>query len=224
MKELKRSKELDVATKYARKLAKGILFTGRTVGSVANLVLNPFAKVGLAYKTGNLIYKGTGLLGGAKTIVQGGQAITKIPNVLKGVKNTQSYKNAEVTRMKDMFQSSSFKTAARDIQRNYPSKFTSSGTDLKGLPLINKQKLVVKDATKQANTAILKERQVFTQIGRGIGSGVKTGVHTYGLIKGSTLLSGPQSPVKDSNALEKRILKSKEFTDREFNRILNLKK
>jgi hypothetical protein len=223
MKELQRTKGLDAATKYARKLAKGIIFTGKTVGSVANVLLNPFSKVGLVYKGGNLIYKGAGLLGGAKQVVQGGRAIGNLPNVLKGVKNTQSYKNAETALLKDMYQSSSFKTAARDIQARFPSKFTQSGSDLKGLPAINTQKLVVKDATKQANTAILRERQVFTQIGRGIGSGVKTGVHTYGLIKAPSLLSGSQSPVtKDLDALEKRRKKAKDFNDKEYNRLLNL--
>lgn len=219
MKELKRSKSLDVTTKYAAKAWDITKKTVKVGGSVANVVLNPFAKVGLAYKAGNLLYKGTGLLGGAKAVVQGGRAISRMPNALRGVKNTQSYKNAEVARMKDLYQSSSFKTAARDIQRNYPSKFTSSASKN-----ITRQKSVVKDATKQANTALLKERQVFTQIGRGIGSGVKTGVHTQGLIKGYTLLSGPQSPVKDSDALEKRRLKSKDLIDKEYNRILNLKK
>tara|TARA_R110000803_G_scaffold169311_1_gene232296 strand:+ start:82 stop:747 length:666 start_codon:yes stop_codon:yes gene_type:complete len=221
MKELKRSKGLDVTTKYAVKLLRGGIKTAKVVGSVANLVLNPFAKVGLAYKGGKLLYKGAGLLGGAKTIVQGGRAITKMPNALRGVKNTQSYKNAEVARIKDMYQSSSFRTAARDIQSRFPSKFTQSGSDLKGLPAINTQKLVVKDATKQANTALLKERQVFTQIGRGIGSGVKTGVHTYGLIKGSNLLSGPQSPVKDSDALRKRKEKSDKLIEKQYKRLIN---
>ena len=221
MKELKRSKSLDVTTKYAVKLLRGGIKTAKVIGSVANVVLNPFGKVGLAYKGGNLLYKGAGLLGGAKTIVQGGRAITKIPNALKGVKNTQSYKNAEVARIKDMYQSSSFKTAARDIQKNYPGKFTSSGTNLKGLPLINKQKSVVIDATKQANTALLKERQVFTQIGRGIVSSFKTGVHTYGLIKGSTLLFGQQSPVKETDAMKKRIIKSNDLTEKKYKSLIN---
>lgn len=224
MKELQRSKGLDTATKYARNLAKGLKFTGKAVGITANLLLNPFSKVGLVYKGGKFAYKGAGLLGGAKQVVQGGRAIGNLPNLLQGIKNTQAYKKAETGRLKDMYQSSSFKTAARDIQKNIPSKFTSSGTDLKGLPLINKQKSVVIDAIKQSNKALLKERQAYTQIGRGIGSGVKTGIHAQGLIKGYSLMSGPQSSVtKDSDALEKRRKKAQEFNDKEYNRLLNIK-
>ena len=222
MRQLERTKGLDTATKYAVKLAQGVVKTTKIAGSVANVVFNPFAKVGLAYRAGNLLYKGAGLFGSGKALLQSGKAIYNFPNSLRNIKQTQAYKTSMLNRTQDLYQSSSFKTAARNIQSNYGNTFTQTSPVVKKViaKQINKTNVAVRDANK----AIIAEKKLIRDIGSGATALVKIPLHTLGLVKGYDYATSQSSPVKqDDSKLKKLLEKSKNFTDKEFNRLLNLK-